>query len=373
MLSLKNVKKRFVFSILVIFTAVIFAPHIIEGQTDPFSTAEEKIKNFSQEESEILQNIFNFSHEIERMEKEQAQYAQEIEVIKQEIRIIEKVVANEETLYQDNKAALKYVLKSYQRNGPGSMLEIILQSENISTLLKRLNILRDFSRNMRELLASLDQSREKLSAQQIRLSEKIIDIQNNQEKLNELLMESIKGKEEKEAYMASLKEQRLHYEEYQEILLQEWNALKYLFPKITAEFSRILQEENLPEDVLKITGSFFSLTGFLEDKSLNDMIAAYADLPEMRFRFYQGKVEIEIPKSNLILTGTFVIDKEQGLKFQVEKAHFHEMFLQDSVVEELFKEGDLLLSFKPLLGKSRLDKIEIVDGYLEVIIIPVLF
>ncbi|TAH59814.1 MAG: hypothetical protein EWM52_10270 [Methanosarcina mazei] len=81
------------------------------------------------------------------MEKAEKELVLETEAIRKEIEDLEKAIAQEELVYEKKKESLKQVLKSYQRMGPGSFLEIILDSDSLSTFLQRMNILRDLARN----------------------------------------------------------------------------------------------------------------------------------------------------------------------------------------------------------------------------------
>lgn len=349
--------------LVIVFAMPFFMTNKI--QADPFSQIEEKLKGISKEEKEVLQNLFVLMQEIEGMEREAEKLSLDIDKIDQEIKDLEVTIAKEEENYEKKKEGLKQVLKSYQRMGSSSYLEIILDSDSLNDFLNRINILQDITRNTGELLNIIEASKEKLSAEKERLNEKLILIKEKQRQLEESLVKKIQLKNDKEEYLISLKGNREYYQEQLDNLQKIWNELQQTFSKAASEFSRIIEEEDLPMDAIKISFGFFSVKGTMEEKTFNDIVKKHSQLPNMIFSFSPNKMKVELPERNLSLEGTLFILGGNTLKFQVEEGSFYGMPLEPWAIDELFKEGNLVINLKPLLGDNTLDSINIKDGCLE--------
>lgn len=363
----KSIRTVTASALIIVLVVMNLCSGVVNSQADPFLEIKEKLDGISVEEMEILQNLFILAQEIELLEVEEKKLAQEIEVLNKEIRDLEDTIAEGELAYARKKESLKQVLRSYQRMGPGSFLEIVLESDSLSTFLQRVNILRDLTRNTGELLEQLEESGEKLSKEKAGLSEKLSLAEENQKQSKETLAKKTELKSEKEAYLASLKGKREYYQEHLANIESVWGELKLLFTEAAKEFSRIIAEESLPADALKLTISFLEIRGAIEDKVINKVVSEHSNLPQMVFTFHTDEVEISLPEKNLILSGTFIIQGGHTLKFQAEKGSFYGMPLEPGILEELFSKGDLILDIEPLLAGNSVHSLKVKEGYLELI------
>jgi len=353
--------------LVIIFAMTVILLDTVSGQEDPFLEVKEKLEKISREERDILINLFTLIQEIELIEGEEKELAKEVEAISKEIGELEAAIAEEERVLGKKEEGLKSILRSYQRMGPGSFLEIILSSDSLGTFLQRINTLRDLTRNTGELLEQLKESRKKLSEEKDELSVKLKLFQNKQEQSRQALAKKLKLKDEKEEYLASLEGEREYYQEHLNNIEEMWNETKSLVSEAAKEFSRIVEDGNLPVNALKITISFFEIKGSIEDKVINKVISEHSKLPGMTFAFHQDKVEISLPEKNIVLLGTFVTLEGNTLKFLPQEGTFYGMPLEPGSMEDLFSEGDLVLNLEPLLGGNKINTIAIKEGYLELI------
>ncbi len=359
------------FGLVIIFTMLFSASvDIVAGQTGTLTDIEEKLAGLSDEERAVLQHLFALSQEIAEMEKEVRRLGLDAEIVMDEIRELEKIIAAEQISYETKRDVFKQVLRSYQRMGPSSYLEIILDSGSLSVFLRRLNTLRDLTRNTGELLHSLQKSSEKLITEKNKLDETLLLLAEKQELLSATLIKTLRLKEENEGYLASLAEEREYYHGQLTVMQQAWEELKNFFPHVTREFSRIIEEEALPQKALKTTITLSGIKASIDEQALNEIISGHG-LTEMVLRFYPGMVEIAVPDKSLAMEGIFILEGET-LKFQAQEGCFYGIALQTESLEELFAEGDLLLNLKTLVGSNILRSIEIQAGRLELLIIPVL-
>lgn len=367
MLKLNRVKSIVISSIAVVLALTLFSVNATVGQQSPFSEVKEKLSAISEEEKEVLQNLFILTQEIELMEKAEKELVLETEAIRKEIEDLEKAIAQEELVYEKKKESLKQVLKSYQRMGSGSFLEIILDSDSLSTFLQRINILRDLARNTEMLLEQLEASGKKLVDEKSELSAKLALLNDKQESLRKVINDKTELKAEKEEYLASLEGEKTYYQEYLYDLEKVWGELKPLMSETAEEFSRMIEEGGLPVDALKISFSLFEVKGIIDDNTINKVISANPRLEDMIFAFHPDSVEIRIPEKNLILNGIFIIQKGHILKFQAQEGSFFGMTLETGTLEELFGEEGMTLNLKPLLAGNNIHAVNIKEGYIEMI------
>lgn len=192
-------------SISIALALTIFSVSAVVGQQAPFSEVKEKLSVISEEEKEILQNLFILAQEIEIAELEEKKLANEIDLINKEIKALEDAIAEGGLAYEKKRESLKQVLKSYQRMGPGSFLEIILDSDSLSTFLHRVNILRDLTKNTGTLLEQLELSGKKLLEDKSELTGKLALVNDKQKLAREAYEDKLMLKTEKEEYLTSLK------------------------------------------------------------------------------------------------------------------------------------------------------------------------
>ncbi len=367
MLKFKKIKQLIISVLAIALVLMILSTSAAAGQADPFSEIKEKLSGISEKEKEILKDLFRLAQEIELMEAEEKALALEINKMDQEIKVLEAEIAKGELAYEKKHKSLEQVLKSYQRMGPGSYVEIILESDDLGTFLERMNILKDLTRNTGELLDQLEASGDKLLKEKSGLSERVTLIKVKQEQSKEALSKKMKLKSEMVEYLASIKGEKEQYKEQLVTIQKMWGELKPLFADATKEFSRIIEEGSLPADALRITFSFFDIKGAIDDKVINEVVTKQSKLPKMIFAFHPGKVEISLPEKQLVLSGTFIILKGHTLKFQVQEGSFFGMPLATGSLEELFSNGDLVLNIEPLLAGNVIHSIEVKEGYLELI------
>lgn len=77
---------------------------------------------------------------------------------------------------------------------------------------------------------------------------------------------------------------------------------------------------------------------------------------------------MEIGEKNLLLVGTFVIIDGHLIEFQVKEGVFYDMVLTKETIDEFFREGNLSLDLKSILGNNSIKKILIIEEHVQMLI-----
>lgn len=362
--------KSFLLIPVIFMALLIFSTSQVSGQSDYIPEGKEKVNKIIDLQTETLQKLFAQEQKIGAMGKEAESIARDIETLNRQIAGLQSSIAEEEIAYTQKKEDLKQLLQSYQRMGPGSYLEIILESNDLTDFLRRLNILRDITRNTGKLIEQLQSSKEKQGAAKTKLTAELTALKGKQAQYDELLAKEKQLKKALEDYLVSLSAERENYQQYLTDLQNNWAELKPLFSDTIKAFSSLIEQGNLPPDLFKLTSYFPSIKGSITDKSLNELIARDPGFPQILFNFEQGNVEMSMPDKNLALNGTFVIERGNALKLQVKAGSFNGIPLETGALIELFQDGYLVINLKPLLGGFSLNSVETTNGSLQFSISP---
>ncbi len=369
-MELRNKMKSLYLWIAITLTLSIIVPGRVSGEVKPITEAQEKLKGISEEEEKTLEELFRLSQEIEDMEREVTRLNGEITVLEDRITELGGSIEKEQKEYDKQLYVLEQVLVSYQRGGPASYLELMLQSENLSAFLDNINLIKDISKNVSELLDTIEATKQRLAEQKEGLEAENLLLEEKKEELKEPIREKNRLVAEQEAYLETLKEEKKKYEEHLANLTLMWSDLKEVFASVVGEFSRIIGEGYFTTEDLNLSFNLFSVKGSLTDDTLNAVLQEHSTLPEIVFSFQPDNIKLEIPDKNLILNGRFEVSGKSALLFVVESGSFYGMPLEQASIEELFKEGPLLIDFEAVAGELvmleiNLDSVEAKDGFLE--------
>lgn len=362
------IKKPWKYPLILLFifsVSLLIAPSKVTGEIQPITEAQEQLEGISKEEQETLEKLFTYTQDIEEMERQQASITKEIERLIIEIDSLDESIVNEQEEYDYNLELLELVLVSYQRSGPASYLDILLNAKDLTSFIKNLNLIKDITRNTGELLDSIEEMKLLLEEKKQNLSENKSLLEIKRAELEEPIAQMKRLLEEQEEYLDSLEEERDIYEKHLDNLKFMWDNLKDLFSEIVDEFSRIVREGHFTYDDLKIEFGFLSVKGALHEDTFNRILNDNSTLTDMFFAFDDDGVKVEVPEYNLVLEGKFVIEDSYSLLFLPEGGSFYEMELEIESIEELFSRKPLLVDFFSIAGDMLTIDIELKDVHTE--------
>lgn len=351
--------------VLVFSLGLLIAPSKATGETQAVTEAMEQLEGISKEEQETLEKLFFYTQEIEEMERQQTSINKEIERLVIDIDSLDKSIAKEEENYISNLELLELLLISYQRSGPASYLDILLSANDLTSFIKSLNLIKDITRNTRELLDSIEEIRLYLEEKKEELSQNksLLEIRRGELEVAIINVKSLL--EDQEKYLDSLEEKRELYEEHLDNLKFMWDNIKDLFSEIVGEFSRIVREEHFTMDDLKIEFGFMSIKGALHEDTFNRILNDNTALTDMYFSFNNDGVIVDVPEYKLTLRGYFIIQDSCSLLFVPEGGSFYDMALEIESIEELFSRKPLFIDFESIIGDMLTIDIKLKDVYTE--------
>ncbi|MGI6086120.1 MAG: coiled-coil domain-containing protein [Acetivibrionales bacterium] len=349
--------------LILCFTLIFIAA--VSGQTDTISNPRQTLEDISMEEKAVLEELFFLSQEIDEMSRTIGELQHQSESLEKEISMTESNIDKRQEEYDKQLKILEQVLIAYQRNGPASSLEILLSAENLTDFIKRLNVIRTLSGNTGELLQSLKEEKNILVSERETLISNKILLENNREDLQRALTEKLQLKQEQEIFLNSLSNEKMKYQDQLDRLDQAWSEAKALFSDIPEEFSRVFYGSNLSMADFNISFDFLSVKGSVTEDLINEIVEKDSKLPKMVFDINPERIQMEIPDIQLLLCGTMAIENESTLKFEVTEGTFYGMGLEKASIEELFRDGYLLIDFSKLIGEITLQSVEMKDGFIE--------
>jgi peptidoglycan hydrolase CwlO-like protein len=365
--------RRFICFILIIITLLSFA--FGEEGLSGMSEARENLTDMTQEEKKVLEELFIIVQSIKETENIQESTKVEIENLRIDIKNMEAQITEQEKKYDDNLHIMEEILKNYQKNGATSYLNLILSSDSLHTLLRRINIIRDISRSTNTLLEDLEAAKAELIEDKAKIEETLDLVEERQKQLEDTLMKSNALKNNLELKLASLQEDKSKYESYLNNLETTWKEIKPLFSNTISMLVRTIEEGNVPDDTILLSNiSLISVTGTISEAKFKNILKSLDFPTKVDIELSDGKIELIMPEIEIYMSGTLeIMDNKQSLIFNMEQGSYMGMKLEKSALEELFSFGYLELNFKSMLGRSTIKSIKIKDDSLELKLNPVLF
>jgi peptidoglycan hydrolase CwlO-like protein len=345
------------------------------GEVGPITDLEDKLGSISEKEKAVLNELFTLEQEIDSLEQEEGRINGDMEALQKQIAALGKKIDEKQQDYDMQLEILKKVLVQYQRGGPASYLEILLNADSLSEFIKSLNIIKDISHNINELLSSLETDKKVLKEEKSQLDDKNVLLEQKKNELAQNLRDKQKVQQAKEDYLASLKEDRKFYEDQLNNVKQVWEDCRSLFGTMVNEITDIIGSGYFTMEDLNLEYGIFTVQGCLKEETFNRILSEKSSLPQTILHFNEKQVVIEVPEKHLILNGNFIIDGESAIRFEVESGTFYDMPLVASAIEELFQNGPLMIDFKSIAGDMviidfKINEVESKAGTLNFVIMP---
>lgn len=363
-------------SILVAFVVIlVFFTNVYSSQLDEASIEEidRSIVDLNVEELKILDELYIIQQDINDLENQERKIVLEIESVLLLIEDIEENIEEKTYSYNNNLEIMESVLKSYQKNGAYNYLQLILSSNDLPTLLRRINSIRDISRNTSKLLDTLNLEKEELMIQKSNLDENLVILDNTRKELEKTISNKMESKATLEIRLNELMDEKDKYLGYLEELNNRWKVSKPVFEDVITKLVAIVETGDLPEELIETRITLTGVFGRISDNSLNIALKEKNLSSPLQVKFKKDEMTLMLDELKLIINGDLEQIDDQSLRFNMTSGQYMGLKLEKSSLEELFEFGFLELKFSSILGRNKIRTVRINDGYLELNIIPVLF
>ncbi|NLC18468.1 MAG: hypothetical protein GX757_04485 [Clostridiales bacterium] len=335
--------------ILILSLAMLLVlPSHATGEVTPITELKNKLENISEEEKKVLSELFSLEQEIASLKADELKLSEEIKQLQNSIRQLESSIEEKQTEYDNRCDILRQVLVSHQRRGPASYLEILLQARDLSSFIKSLNIIKDISHNTNELLNELKQKQGELKEQKASLEQENALLVKKRDELELDIANRMQLQEQKEEYLAKLKQEGTYFEEQLQLVTAMWERCTKLLPELSREITDIIGGGYVGLEDLNVSFGFFKISGYIEEDTFNNVLSEHGSLAKAIFRFEDDKVLIEVPEERLLLIGNFEITGESEVSFMAEEGYFYDLPLEKSSIDEIFGNGTLTIDFNKI-------------------------
>ncbi len=330
---------------VILIPTLFILPARAFGEVSSIQDTQGKLENISEEEMKVLNELFVISQQLEIQEQERLKISEDIKEQEQQYKQLVKELDKKQKDYEDKLEVLSQVLRYYQRGGPATYLEILLSADSLSSFLKSLNVIKDITHNVGDLLDTVKQEKAALQEQVSQVEEQTRLLEEKEKELQDNIHKNELLKQQKDEYLASLKTERSHYEEQLSMLETMWGDNKKMFSGIVEEANRMISEGYISTDDMKLQIGLFGVKGALEEETFNSILKKNSKLPEIIFHFHEEEIVIEIPENHLVLSGNFTVSGTTAIQFEVEAGSFYEIPLEKGSIEELFENGPIVIDF----------------------------
>lgn len=356
--------------LLILLVLVVFQP---PGKALPTQPIEEELSWLSLKEDRVFRELFALSMTLANLEKEKERLVEEMNMRRDELRELEEEIREQEGRHRRTVEGLAQVLRSYQRLGPASHLEILLEARDLADFLRRVNLLRDLAQGTEKLLRSIEESRTALAAEREKYEAKLAALAAKEREVAQAHAQALAVREKLEEQLRALAEERQYYQAQLLQMQQTWGELKPFFTETLKELAENIDWRKIPREALKTRLSLRGIYGTLSEDSLNSIIRNYPELSGVWFRFAPGQASLVLPESRLVLEGTFVVANDTAIRFQVTQGTFYGFPLDQETIGQLLPDRQLTIDFKPLIGRNVLRAVEIREKEVELFITPALW
>lgn len=323
------------------------------------------LEALTKEEIQVLEELFALSQDIDDFQRQQVQLEVDLAAAEVRVLVVKEEIRTQELIFKNRRDVLGEVLKSYQRRGPGSTLEVILSARDFSDLVQRINLLRELTRNIGNLMGELNAKLEQLDVERIALQHLLDTVEAQREALVRVLAENLALRDQLENRLEALEEERAQYEGQLASLNQAWREVNRVFSQFATEFGRLAESGGLPQNAITLSFGLSGVRGTLREEALNQAFRDAAGIEGVQLRFRPGRILVEIPDSRFELFGTFDIKDSTILQFLPESGTFYGIQLTEASLRELFLDGVLEIDLVPVLEGYSLRMVRVLEGALE--------
>lgn len=322
-------------------------------------------ENISEAEKKILDELFSQRQEIKNLQEQTADLKKDIREGEEKKSDLSKALEVSKLKFDEHSKSLSEVLRGFQKRGGANLFRLFLDSENLSEMLFRLNIFREFSKSTSEMLKELKREQIDIVNQKNEIERTLEDIKKKKREVDDKMVQLEKAIAKNEEALSALREDREKYESTLEELEEKLNALEETLKLFTVEFNKLLSSGYFPDEMINISVSLKGVSGTLKDREMNKLLEKY-DVPRVKMIFKKNSVVLTSEEYQLSLEGMFVVESGEKMRFKGTRGSFFGLTLTGETISEMSKKNYLLFDFTPILEGYRMKSVETDKGIMTI-------
>ncbi|MCL4424107.1 MAG: hypothetical protein M1553_01310 [Firmicutes bacterium] len=369
-----GLKERFWSAILAasLLTATFF-PTIAVGQTplsEDWQKSHRQLAELNARQKAVLAELFQYSLQIQTTRE----HLQALEVDRKRLDLektrLERELRLAEEEYQSWRTKAGRGLRLLQELGPASYLQVLLAAQSLGDFLERWRLVERVLQGSARLLAELKGRGQVLAEKERRLASKQQELALVRARKEQELSRLTQVQKEKEDFLRELGAEKGFYQERLAGLEKEWaTKIRPFIEKLDQRLASLSQQvSDLPGAEMALTGDGMNLK--LSQDALNSLWLKAAGLPEAAFVLEDNQVKILVPGLELTLLGTFVLDGNQALRYQVNQVEVAGLAVSTATQTDLFAGHPLRLDLSAILGPFQLKTVAVTREGVNLVITP---
>jgi peptidoglycan hydrolase CwlO-like protein len=341
---------------------------LFSEKEDSIFEIEVEMTSLNSEELQLLDELFQLEQNIIELEKESSLLTEDIESLNTEVDSIQTSIEDLDVVYSDNLSTMESFLQNYQKKGPLNTLQLILSSENLSTMLSRLNSIRELSKGVSTLLEDLEEDKITLENKKNSKEQTLITIKKRQEELQVSKENQEIAIDDLETRLSSLKEDRSKYENYLADIDNSWKKTKPEFTNTISAISKIVESGNLPNELVDLKYQLTGITARIYDQSFNKALNNKKLPTKVEIEFNKDNMTLNLPELNIYLSGNLELIDDTTLQFNIVEGKYLDLTLGQSSIESLFDSNYLKFNFKEILMGNTIETLKTNDTNIELLL-----
>lgn len=322
------------------------------------------------QEKEVLGELFRLGRLTTRGQARLQELQGQLERTRGELARAEQDLSLAESRYLRQRDRAARLLRLIQQMGAGSYIEVLVGARTWKDFTVRLKTVAVAVKATLNGISSLKEAKKQRARHKEALLAEEGELAGLVRAREEELYALADATAQKERLLAGLGQRKGAYMRKLEELERNWVESARPFVQKLSEGFAALGEQVVYIKGIKVYPLPPGWRLVLPEDSLNRILAASPGLEDASFRLEGTRATLVVPGRLLSFTGKFSTDGEEGIVYQVEGVEFAGLPLGPESMADLFRGRRLAVNLGALHGGLKVKAIEVVNGALELTIIP---
>ncbi|MHB1125621.1 MAG: coiled-coil domain-containing protein [Bacillota bacterium] len=329
-----------------------------EAPLGKWSDTQHALEQLNEREKEILSELFKLSLETEQLNQTRTETETKADQLRRQVAEAEGQVNRAKQEYLTSRDTATGALRTLQRLGPASYLEILLGASTLKDFFRRLDMVAVAVKGFSAVLNDLREEELLLTAREERLHREKADLDAVLLRLMEQLADIERIREQKAEILASAGIQKVFYANRLGEIEGRWQEVtrEYL-GNLSAGFSRLTERTAFDLPGMRMEPSLEGLRMVIPLSDLNRLFGEEPALEGVSLISQDGQLILEAPGESLQLIGDFELAGATAIRYRVDKARFTGIDLPPTSLTGIVREQLIKVDFTRLLAGLRIKNV----------------